>query len=396
MSRELGLQLVLVLLFLTGCAADTRQKQSESVLLAERAKYFERLAIQNGAPQKALVERVAEKQRAFQMGRLANPPTLEVLILSGGGDYGAFGAGFLKGWGTVDRGPWARPTFDAVTGVSTGALIAPFAFVGDEAAYARVDHLYRNPKPDWIRERSLLAFLLTGAPFFEVSGLDREIREAAGPDLIRQIAAGAREGRVMAVGATNIDYGQQTAFVLSHMAIDAEASGDPSRVQDAMLASSAIPIAFPPREIAGSLYVDGGLTSNILFSGDPESPTGFSATWRSLYPDLSMPRIRYWVIVNNQMVGPPDIVQPRWTSVGGSSVATAIRASTAASLRELSLLVRIQRAAGIDSEMHWVCIPDEWRPPVEGMFKPETMCDLADLGQRMGSEPASWRTDVNP
>jgi Patatin-like phospholipase len=61
------------------------------------------------------------------------PPVIDILIVSGGGDWGAFGAGFLKGWLKVPaQHPLAKPEFDAVTGVSTGALIAPFAFLGDE------------------------------------------------------------------------------------------------------------------------------------------------------------------------------------------------------------------------------------------------------------------------
>lgn len=69
----------------------------------------------------------------------------DILILSGGGAKGAFGAGFLQGWGTVTEGPTVRPEFDVVTGVSTGALIAPFAFVGSDKAYVKVVDFYADP-----------------------------------------------------------------------------------------------------------------------------------------------------------------------------------------------------------------------------------------------------------
>jgi patatin-like phospholipase/acyl hydrolase len=71
----------------------------------------------------------------------------DILVLSGGGDWGAFGAGVLKGWARV-RGPLATPTFDVVTGVSTGVLIAPFAFLGDAPSLDTIAALYRNPGPD--------------------------------------------------------------------------------------------------------------------------------------------------------------------------------------------------------------------------------------------------------
>jgi Patatin len=64
-----------------------------------------------------------------------DPPVVDLLVISGGGDWGAFGAGFLKGWSRV-QGPLARPRFDVVTGVSTGALISPFAFLGDNESIA--------------------------------------------------------------------------------------------------------------------------------------------------------------------------------------------------------------------------------------------------------------------
>lgn len=380
---------VAVGLSLVGCASDTRPSRSEQQLLTDRATYFQALREESVATRSALVERMRREQ---DQGESGVPSTLDVLILSGGGDAGAFGSGFLKGWGTVKTGDLRKPEFDAVTGVSTGALIAPFAFVGDDESISRLDDFYRNPKPSWVREHGLLSFLLEERSYYDITGLENEIRRAVDSSLIERIAAAAEQGRALAVGATNMDFGTQHAFLVSSLAIKARETGDPEMVHEALLASSAIPIAFPARELNGHLYVDGGLTSNILFSGDPESPNGFSSLWRSRYPDRPMPRIRYWVIVNNQMLAQPAVVQPRWSSLGGPTVDTAIRASTAASLRELSLLVRIQRATGIDAEWRWVCIPEDWRPPVDEFFNPETMRSLSDLGYRMGSDPASWRT----
>ena len=97
-----------------------------------------------------LLARVEAKARSPQA-------TIDFLILSGGGDWGAFGAGVLKGWGRV-TGEMARPQFDVVTGVSTGALIAPFAFLGDDESIERIVRLYRNPQADWTKSRGLFFF----------------------------------------------------------------------------------------------------------------------------------------------------------------------------------------------------------------------------------------------
>ena len=83
------------------------------------------------------------------------PYVRDILIISGGGAKGAFGAGFLQGWQTV-TGPTALPEFDVVTGVSTGALIAPFAFIGTEAAYNSVVDFYANPDKNWAHKRGML------------------------------------------------------------------------------------------------------------------------------------------------------------------------------------------------------------------------------------------------
>lgn len=370
-----------------GCAGDSRPFRPESTLLAERGAYYKALAQNASDPVRRLADRIA---REYREEPEAGPPTLDVLMLSGGGDYGAFGAGFLNGWGEVPAGDMERPTFDVVTGVSTGALIAPFAFVGGRESFDRLEALYRNPKPDWVLGRNLLAFLVREKPYFDTSGLERELRDAVNAELIARMGDGAREGRLLAVGATNLDYGGQSAFVLSEMALSHP--DRPEAIHRAMLASSAIPIAFPPVEIDGSLYVDGGLTSNILFSTDPESPGSFNNVLRREHPDLPSLRVRYWVIVNNQLVAPPRVVQPRWSSIGGPTVETAIRASTLASLREIYLLSKLYRTAGIEAEFRWVAIPDAWRAPAPGMFEPETMRDLANLGRRLGADPASWKT----
>ena len=79
-----------------------------------------------------LLERTKAEYDLYNAGGQKQPPVVDILIISGGGDRGAFGVGFLKGWQNVPaEHPLAKPEFDAVTGVSTGTLIAPFAFVGD-------------------------------------------------------------------------------------------------------------------------------------------------------------------------------------------------------------------------------------------------------------------------
>ena len=125
-----------------------------------------------------LLERTKAEYDRYTAGGQKEPPVIDILIISGGGDWGAFGAGFLKGWQKVPaQHPLAKPEFDAVTGVSTGTLIAPFAFLGDEQSIDEIVNLYRNPGADWVKQRGMLYFLPDNISFAEVPGLEREMRK---------------------------------------------------------------------------------------------------------------------------------------------------------------------------------------------------------------------------
>src|SRR5262249_6954390 len=151
----------------------------------------------------------------YNAGKRPYPPTIDYLVISGGGDVGSFGAGFLKGWGTVPKSePLARPTFDVVTGVSTGALIAPFAYLNDPVYDERVVQLYRNPRKDWVKERWPLFFMPYNLSFAEVPGLERELKDNVTPEMIAKIASPENEGRILFVNASNLDDGSPHVFYL--------------------------------------------------------------------------------------------------------------------------------------------------------------------------------------
>ena len=120
---------------------------------------------------KALVERMFARQQQDPEA------TMDFLILSGGGANGAFGAGFLLGWATVPPGPDALPTFDGVSGVSTGSFIAPFAYLGTDEARKEVDDFFRNPKPDWVTLRKPISFHPKNLSLMQVSGIKRDLEK---------------------------------------------------------------------------------------------------------------------------------------------------------------------------------------------------------------------------
>jgi Patatin-like phospholipase len=130
-------------LALAGCAPwPTRKQVWRQDLLKLRGADEERSASEGDRRLVRLLERAKAEYDRYTAGGRTDPPVLDILIVSGGGDWGAFGAGFLKEWQKVPaQHPLARPEFDAVTGVSTGTLIAPFAFLGDERSIDQIVNL---------------------------------------------------------------------------------------------------------------------------------------------------------------------------------------------------------------------------------------------------------------
>jgi hypothetical protein len=382
-------------LLLGGCGpAMTRPPVTQQELLKLRTTADEQTVVVGRKMFGRLVERTkAEYDRRAAAGQ--PPPVIDILIVSGGGDWGAFGAGFLKGWQKISAGhPLAKPEFDAVTGVSTGTLIAPFAFLGDEQSIDQIVNLYRNPEADWVRQRGYLYFLPDNISFAEVPGLEREMRKNITVDMLRRIAKAGADGRVLAVNTTDLDTGTSRVFDLVAEAQRAANTGEVDRVHNIMLASAGIPGAFPFRIIDDELYVDGGVTGNIIYGGRIAEEDSLPAAWQKAYPKLPIPKIRYWVIFNNQFRPVPQLTAPNWVAVIQRSLETSTRAATATAVRHLFAMAEISRLKRkADIEVRVVSIPGDWFPPVPGVFIKESMNNLADLGEKMGADPASWSNE---
>src|SRR5215831_17352472 len=384
---------ILAGLVMSGCSpAMTRPSVTQPELLALRTTSDEQTVTAFRTILGRLLARTKAEYDRYTAGGQPGPPVINILIISGGGDWGAFGAGFLQGWQQVPaQHPLAKPEFDAVTGVSTGTLIAPFAFLGDAQAIDEIVTLYRNPEPDWVKQRGILYFLPNNLSFAEVPGLEREMRKHITLEMLRRIAQAGADGRLLAVNTTDLDTGTSRVFDLVAEAQRAVASGEVDRVHNIMLASAGIPGAFPFRMIDNELYVDGGVTGNIIYGGRIAEEDSLPALWQHAYPTLPIPPIRYWVIFNNQFRPGPAVTAPNWPTVVQRSLETSTRAATATALRHLYAMAEISELKRkADVEVRVVSIPPDWSPPVPGVFRKETMNSLADLGEKMGADPASW------
>ena len=199
------------------------------------------------------------------------------LALSGGGANGAFGAGFLSGWSSTG----ARPLFKIVTGVSTGALIAPFAFLGTTYDSALKEFYTTSRSRDIFAQASMFGMisqLFFGEALADTRPLASLIAQHVDAEFLRQVAQAHDAGRRLYIGTADLDSMQ---FVVWNMGLIARSDRPEalSLFRRVMLASASIPIAFPPVffdvEANGQHYVGAG--ANMLSFGRFQSADGFGS-----------------------------------------------------------------------------------------------------------------------
>lgn len=383
----------LAAVLVVGCQTLMQRDISEAELMAQYGSFLEAYA-----EELRYSEELSQRRIEYEYGIAdsGNPQSHDVLVLSGGGAFGAFGAGFLQGWGTVNDPEFARPQFDTVSGISTGALIAPYAFIGTPDAYETIVGFYKNPSDNWARRRGIISFLPRNVSVYDVSNLHDQIQSAVTPELIRALAQGAEENRQLLIGATNVDYGLLRVWDLAKVARDKPPDESSRLIVETLRASCAIPGAFPPILIDGLMYVDGGAAMQVVGGTDDRSwaySAGREDTIIRVHKGVPI-RIRVWMIVNQKLLPEPKVVSPRWTSVATSSLDTLIKTSTLLSIQDADSYVRlINQKPYFDAKMYYVAIPQDYAlKRGEGLFDAEVMRDLAELGRRLGANPDSWRS----
>jgi hypothetical protein len=219
-----------------------------------------------GAMQAEFAAAVTRRVRHLGLRRLEDMPRYNMLAVSGGGEDGAFGAGLLCGWTAAGT----RPVFEIVTGVSTGALTAPFAFLGSEWD-GPLRSVYTDLTPrDVLEPRGLLAAIFDDA-MADNAPLFRTISRQLDARMLAAIARGHEEGRLLLVATTNLDAQLPAIWNIGAIAASGH-PGAPDLIRRVLLASAAIPGAFPPVmfdvEANGQRYqemhVDGGAVAQVF------------------------------------------------------------------------------------------------------------------------------------
>ena len=267
----------------------------------------------------SLRREMAWRQSLGQTGPL---PPVSVLAISGGGDDGAFGAGLLVGW--TEAG--TRPEFKLVTGVSTGALIAPFAFLGPRYDRQLTEVYTQVTQRDIFKPRGVIGGLTSDA-LSDTAPLAALLKRHVTPQMLDEIAAEYAKGRVLLVGTTDLDAMEPVMWNMTAIA----ASKDPHALElfrHILLASASIPGAFPAQMInvhAGDqryqeMHVDGGVAAQVFVY-----PPSLNITEAALEAGVDRTRTLY-VIRNARLDNEQVTVRRSTLSIAPRSVSGLLQA----------------------------------------------------------------------
>jgi hypothetical protein len=243
------------------------QARANVVGFSEDIRYFPRDAAHVEDFEKEYLSTL-ERERVYLgiRGKDEPMPPSVFLAISGGGDNGAFGAGLLNGWTKAGT----RPEFKLVTGVSTGALIAPFAFLGPE--YDKVlEEVYTTIAPEDVASPRSVIAAIGNDGMADNRPLWALISKHVDERLLAAIAAEHEKGRILLVATTDLDARQPVIWNMGNIAASGS-SGALELFRSILLASAAIPGAFPPSmvtvEVDGKPYqemhVDGGASAQVF------------------------------------------------------------------------------------------------------------------------------------
>ncbi len=325
-----------------------------------------------------IVAEIAAQQKAAGL----TSKTRSFLAVSGGGSNGAFGAGVLFGW----TASGTRPEFTVVTGVSTGSLIAPFAFLGppyDEL----LKEAYTEISGEDIFEKKGIFSIIGSQSVADSSPLRNLVSRYVTDQMLEDIAREHNRGRRLLVGTTNLDAERPVVWDIGAIA----KSGEPGRrqlVQDILVASASIPGLFPPVNIKvvadgmsfDEMHVDGG-TSNQAFM----FPSNFSVKDADRKMNRTGINRTLYVLRNGKVTPEYSMVKPRLAAIVSKSISSLIKTQGVGDLYRM--YANAQRD-GIAFRALW--IPESFTLREPKPFDPGYMRALFDYGYAMGRNGIPW------
>ena len=308
------------------------------------------------------------------------PPAIYVAI-SGGGDNGAYTAGLMNGWTAAGT----RPEFKLVTGISTGALIAPFAFLGSKYD-AVLKEVYTTIAPkDVLVPRSLLQGFFSDA-MADNAPLWILTRKTVTENLLKEIAAEYAKGRFLLIATADLDARRPIIWDMGKIAT----YGGPKALDlfvKVMIASASIPGGFPPTMIEvdvdgkhyEEMHVDGGTMAQVF-----AYPAAIRVNEQAAAAGFTRERKLY--VIRNARLDPDWAhVERKTMSIAGRAVASLIHTQ---GIGDLYRIYATAQRDGVDFNLTF--IPSTFNVPHKEEFDNEYMRKLYDVGYDFGSKRQSW------
>jgi predicted patatin/cPLA2 family phospholipase len=306
----------------------------------------------------------------------------DYLAISGGGANGAFGAGMLVGWTTAG----SRPEFRVVSGISTGAIIAPFAFLGPRYD-AQLKKLYTTISTKDILEKRSLFSILTGDSASDTTPLREMLEDVIDVKVLEDIVVEHDKGRRLLIGTTNLDANRPVIWNIG-IIVKSGAPNALKLVRKILLASASIPGLFPPVYIEveadshryDEIHVDGGTSSQVFLY-----PASLDMRWMMRQVGLKG-KSRIFVIRNSRIEPDWKTIKPKIFPILNRSISSLIRT------QGIGDLYRIYLSAlrdGMDYNVAF--IPSDFKEEPKEEFDPEYMGKLFDLGYEMAQNGFQWK-----
>jgi predicted acylesterase/phospholipase RssA len=322
-----------------------------------------------------------EQEYLAKQGRKGPLPPAFYVAISGGGDNGAYTAGLLNGWTAAGT----RPEFKVVTGISTGALIAPFAFLGPKYD-ALLKQVYTTISPkDVLVPRSIVSGVL-GDAMADNTPLWNLTRQSVNADLLKKIAAEYAKGRLLLIATADLDARRAIIWDMGRIASYASPQALDLFVS-VMMASASLPVAFPPVLIDvqadgqhyQEMHVDGGVMSQVF-----AYPAAIHI--KKLAAEVGISRERRLYVIRNARLDPDWTQVERQTlSIAGRSVASLIYSQ---GVGDLYRIYATTQRDGVDFNLTF--IPPTFNAPHKEEFDNEYMRKLYDVGYDFAAKGTPW------
>lgn len=388
--KRSGTVRILLLVFccavlLPACASPPRRSNPMTEDLSGQIPVFgkERIRAWGDASPTTFNEVFAEHRDSSELKQVAEhfrqAPYL--LSISGGGANGAYGAGVIAGWTKSGR----RPSFSAVTGVSTGALIAPFAFLGPDYDWVLEEVYNFHGTADLVSMRSIFTSLFSDA-FFDSTPLKKRIANYLTLDEMQAIAVEHRRGRRLLIGTTDMDALRPVVWNIGMIA----EQGTPEAlklIRRIILASASIPVAFPPvvinlkheGKVLQELHADGGVTNQVFLFPPDLDLEGFVGHFAiAKKPDL-------YIIRNDRMSTKFESTPARLIPLAKRSIDSLIRTQGIGDLFRLYVTAREN-----NFDYFLAHVPDDFHVETTELFDPDYMRPLFHIGYEQGKRGGCW------